>query len=237
MINRKALISLVSSSETIKELPSWDCDKLSSFFGKEFAAMKDYKQNNPHHCYDLLTHSTETVLSVDGSDISQKDYVELKIAALFHDIGKPSVAKPKGDKTVFYGHSSESGNICNGLFKKIGLDEDETARILFYITHHDDFVSFKLNPTYETKYIKRINPENVRAQIEKTIKTSVQNGERFIPDIYTHILLMKLCLADASAQSEIVIENEIITDSRKDKCLRLSEIVNLMRRMNTDGLR
>lgn len=82
--------------------------QLTDILGADFAKMKGYSQNNPHHCYDLLEHTVKTVeaLKLDGLTAGEAD--ELKIAALYHDIGKPVVAFEKNGRTVFYYHARES---------------------------------------------------------------------------------------------------------------------------------
>ena len=86
----QVLLLLDKSSEELKEM-----------LGDEFAAMKGYAQNNPHHCYNLLEHTVRTAAGMDCSGLSDEDAVQLRVAALYHDIGKPVVAFQKNGKTVF----------------------------------------------------------------------------------------------------------------------------------------
>lgn len=87
---KQVLLLLDKSREELKEM-----------LGDEFAAMKNYAQNNPHHCYNLLEHTVRTVGEMDCGNISDEDAVQLRVAALLHDIGKPVVAFQKNGKTVF----------------------------------------------------------------------------------------------------------------------------------------
>ena len=52
----QVLLLLDKSSEELKEM-----------LGDEFAVMKDYAQNNPHHCYNLLEHTVRTAAGMDCS--------------------------------------------------------------------------------------------------------------------------------------------------------------------------
>ena len=129
----QVLLLLDKSSEELKEM-----------LGDEFAVMKDYAQNNPHHCYNLLEHTVRTAAGMDCSGLSDEDAVQLRVAALFHDIGKPVVALQKNGKTVFYNHGKESRKIAEKRLPESGIEGSELKKILFYIEHHDDFISFKL---------------------------------------------------------------------------------------------
>ena len=86
----QVLLLLDKSSEELKEM-----------LGDEFAVMKDYAQNNPHHCYNLLEHTVRTAAGMDCSGLSDEDAVQLRVAALFHDIGKPVVALQKMERQFF----------------------------------------------------------------------------------------------------------------------------------------
>ena len=130
---KQVLLLLDKSREELKEM-----------LGDEFAAMKNYAQNNPHHCYNLLEHTVRTVGGVDCGNISDEDAVQLRVAALLHDIGKPVVAFQKNGKTVFYNHGKESRKIAEKRLPESGIEGSELKKILFYIEHHDDFISFKL---------------------------------------------------------------------------------------------
>ena len=49
--------------------------------------MVAFDQRNPHHCYDLFLHTMHTV-----AGIKETAPALLRVAAFFHDIGKPIVA-------------------------------------------------------------------------------------------------------------------------------------------------
>jgi len=57
---------------------------------------KSLKQN--HHIYDVFEHSVRSL----GFCPSKK--LEVRLASLLHDIGKPGVMKESEDGTTFYNH-------------------------------------------------------------------------------------------------------------------------------------
>ena len=100
------------------------------------AQMVKYDQHNPHHCYDLFIHTLRTV-----DDIGLSFSTILRVAAFFHDIGKPSVAFEKQGRLVFYGHAKKSSELAAPILSQLGYSELEKVLICFLISHHDDFIS------------------------------------------------------------------------------------------------
>lgn len=123
--------------------------------------MIKYNQNNPHHCYDLFLHTLYTVENL-GDSASDA----LRIAAFFHDIGKPFVATQKHNRTVFYGHANKSAEIAHQLLLRMGYALSEIERVCFFVKHHDDFISWVLpSEPYDRSnpYLIEISPPKLKS--------------------------------------------------------------------------
>lgn len=231
MITREEFTSLM---ENINRISSTNLEDLYEKFGSDFTNMKGFDQNNPHHCYDLLTHTLQTVAGLNSFCNDAETLPMLRVAALFHDIGKPSVVQEKNGRSVFYGHAAKSAEIAEPLLNQIGYSQAEIDRILFYIAHHDDFISFKLRdelPDKPNPYIKEINKKNVEQQIKSTMRKCKELGS-YIPSKYDYLNLMDLCCADASAQSEHVIMNGKCIDGSAQKILRMQTIKKIIKEIS-----
>lgn len=205
-------------------------DRLSDLFGHDFATMQGYSQNNPHHCYSLLEHTLQTLLSLDCEGLSDSERLELQIAALYHDVGKPKVAFEKNGKTVFYNHAEVSKDIVEKELRDSGVNEHTIDKICFFVEYHDIFISFKHSDEIQTSnnpYIKKITVPNVKEEVKKVINDR-ENNWLFVPSYHDFAVLLRLCYADASAQSEKVIENGNEIDSRERKLKRLREISRII---------
>ena len=89
---KEILVSL-KPSEEIKKKEQEIFD-----FIPELEKSKGFNQNNPWHVYDVYEHILHVVDNVD-------DMFELRLAALFHDIGKPYVYKEDANGIgQFYNH-------------------------------------------------------------------------------------------------------------------------------------
>lgn len=197
--------------------------ELSVMFGNDFSNMLGYCQNNPHHCYDLLEHTIKTVEALNLEGLSPSEVSNLKIAALYHDVGKPIVSFEKEGRKVFYNHAKESKNIAEKQLTEFGFAKREIDKICFYIEHHDDFISFRFNSELkgnDNPHIKEITRGNVCQKIH-IVQEEAKNHNRYVPTYCDYGVLMRLCTADVNAQAEEVFIGENLVDS---KCMKLSRI-------------
>lgn len=225
MINKSDF--LLSLSSPIRNWGEINSSMVSILLGNETAAMVGFEQKNPHHCYDLMNHVLYTVDEMNLKISEIKTSIDLlRTAAFFHDIGKPNVAVEKENRLVFYGHAKRSAEISEDLLSKLGYKADEIQLISFYISHHDDFISFVL-PTEkydkENPYLIEITADNILKHINSK---SVQNSNYTNIDIWHDLLV--LCHADISAQSERVLMNGVQVDSKEHKLSKISEIKRIL---------
>ncbi len=97
----------------------------------------DFKQHNPHHNKDVFNHTLCVLDKVPP-------ILHLRLAALFHDIGKPYTFTLDDDGIGhFYGHdkigAQMSRDILNGLKSHKDLIEKVSTLIDRHMTHHDGF--------------------------------------------------------------------------------------------------
>ena len=107
-----------------------NCDEIFEII-PELSYSKGFNQNNIWHVYDVFEHILHVI---DGVD---KD-IELRLAAFFHDIGKPFVYKEDENGIGhFFGHWDKSNEIFLKYADKYNLD-DKTKRIVStLIINHD----------------------------------------------------------------------------------------------------
>lgn len=98
----------------------------------------------------------------------------------------------------------------------------------FFISHHDDFISWVL-PTdgydHQKPFLIEIGIEIVREYISQVLDVLPINKEqlyRIITD------LLALCIADASAQAEIVIIASKIVDTKEHKICKIKLIRSIV---------
>ena len=96
-----------------------------------------FDQHNPHHIYDVFTH---TLCVLDSTD----PILEIRLAALFHDIGKPDTFSLDEEGIGhFYGHQDVSVVIAEKRLKELRASNYLIAGVKLLIkdhmTQHNDF--------------------------------------------------------------------------------------------------
>ncbi len=86
---------------------------------------------NKYHAYDVWRHGMECMDGCAGDPM-------LRIAALFHDVGKPRT-RAFSDKTndyTFYDHDRVGAEIVDPICLRLRFSNDERARITHLVRHH-----------------------------------------------------------------------------------------------------
>lgn len=220
MINKNELTKILSDKNLTSEIINYSQAKLADLFGDDFAREKDYNQHNPHHCFDLLEHTLNMILNIQSLGLTANDMRILCAAALFHDIGKPLVKKGKSNRWVYYNHESASAAIARNLFEKIGYTKGETDVLCYYIEYHGIFMPFKLPSEIDKNpYARAINRKNVEDVYNKL-------SDAYPSEFSSHAfsLLCDFVKSDCMAQSESVVIDGKLFDTRRAKIKRIEEI-------------
>ena len=97
----------------------------------ELRKCKNFNQNNEWHPYDVLEHIYHVLDNVDNN-------LTIRLAALFHDIGKPiSYKEDENGVGHFYGHWIESMIIFDRFAGKYNLDKKMADLVSHLIYYHD----------------------------------------------------------------------------------------------------
>lgn len=193
-----------------------------SLLGKPVASMVGFDQRNPHHCYTLFEHCLRTAADIE---VKHGDDILLKVAAFFHDVAKPVVAKEKDGRLVFYGHAALSARMIKPVLINMGYNDAELQYILYYIEHHDDFICFTDNANKLPGKIV-ITKDNVAKYYAKQRNNWPDLKEKQFKNMQQRLLL--LCEADAKAQSEEVYIHNALVDSKQKKLDRLYKIKTIL---------
>ncbi len=95
----------------------------------EFDRCMETEQENPHHCYTVGEHILHSLSGVKADKA-------LRLAMLFHDIGKPET-KFTDEKGIdhFHGHAQAGEDITRRVMKRLRFDNatrDKAARLVLY---------------------------------------------------------------------------------------------------------
>lgn len=144
----------------------------------ELSSTIAFEQRNPHHELDLYNH---TLCVLDGVP----KVIQLRLAALFHDVGKLSTRTIDDDGVGhFYGHHKVSGEESVKILKRLKcskeLIENVYTLVVEHMNHHGNFKEKALK-----RLIRRVGENeifNLMALQKADIKCSNEKAE------FDHIL-------------------------------------------------
>ena len=120
----------------------------------ELKTCKGFNQNNEWHIYDVYEHILHVVDEVSPN-------ITMRLAALFHDIGKPlSYTEDENKVGHFFGHWDESIKIFNAFADKHTIDKDIRERINDLIYYHDTNIS-KMNDERLSELKERLGTKGI----------------------------------------------------------------------------
>lgn len=95
--------------------------------------MFGFEQNTPYHIYDVWEHTLHVIDTAPSS-------VEMRMAALLHDIGKPH-CRTTDENGIghFYGHADISADIAREIFDKyLRTSNAVSDRVITLVANHDE---------------------------------------------------------------------------------------------------
>ncbi|MCI5923314.1 MAG: HD domain-containing protein [Oscillospiraceae bacterium] len=136
------LLSSISAERIFSELTKLLCGEfvrnvLLSFSDVFFRILPELKplyklpQHNPHHCYDVWTHTVYTVSYAPSAAC-------LRLAALFHDTGKAACRTTDSDGIDhFFGHAKISETYARTALNRLKSDRKTSDAVCSLVKWHD----------------------------------------------------------------------------------------------------
>ena len=104
---------------------------LSALF-PELMSLADLPHENPAVKHDLWQHTLRVMELLNEPSFS------LALAALLHDVGKPSTVRKRADGHIDYpGHEAAGEPIAKAICQRWRLSNKETSRVGWLVRHHD----------------------------------------------------------------------------------------------------
>lgn len=97
----------------------------------EITATFDFDQQNPHHCYDIYTHTLHAVAAAPPDPI-------VRWAVLLHDIGKPNTFTVDTDGIGhFKGHAAVGAPMAKEILARLRMSRDTIETVTTLVEAHD----------------------------------------------------------------------------------------------------
>lgn len=120
----------------------------------EIVETYDYDQNSKYHENNLYDH----ILNVVGYS---PEVLEIRLAALLHDLGKPSTFSMGEDGVAhYYGHEVESSEIARKVLKRFRFSNEIIKNVRILIENHMTFQSVMTDRALR-RQIRKVGSDNI----------------------------------------------------------------------------
>lgn len=184
--------------------------KITAIVLPEFDLCMETEQKNPHHMYSVGEHTLWSMKYVERDKV-------LRLAMLFHDMGKPE-AITTDDKGIhhFHGHNELSSQITREVLRRLRFDNDTIHKVERLVYFHD------YRPALTDKSVRRfvakigkdlfplyilVQTADVKAQSDYKKEEKLHNIET-VNNIFLGILEREecLCLKDLAVTGKDLID-------------------------------
>ena len=113
---------------------------------------------NKHHIFTVWEHNMRAFAYAVKMDFS----LEVKIASLFHDIGKPHSKRGEGPDSTFYGHEVAGAKITSGILNRLKFPKNQRDKIIKLVRWHL-FLSDpdKITLSAVKRVVRNVGQENI----------------------------------------------------------------------------
>lgn len=134
-------------------------------FLPEIAPMFDMEQRNPHHCYDVWEHTLHAMANIAPDPT-------LRLAMLFHDIGKPyTFALDEAGVGHCIGHSGVGAQMARDILTRLRCDRETMDAVVTLVEWHDRARRF-YRP-FTLRLLAQLGEERVR-QLLQVVEADVK---------------------------------------------------------------
>lgn len=121
---------------------------------------------NKHHIYSVFTHAVKAL----GFAAKRGYDLEVRLAALFHDIAKPMVKKGEGYDSTFYNHDIVGAKITKKILKRLKYSNEIIDKVTHLVRHHMFFYSQgDVSDAGIRRLLARLGTDNINQAIQVRI--------------------------------------------------------------------
>lgn len=120
-------------------------------------------EQNLHHIYTVWEHLVRALKYT-----AEKNYsLEVRLASLFHDIGKPRSKRGEGKNSTFYGHEVIGAKMVAGIMARLKFTKDQAEKIIKLVRYHMFYYSpEEVTESSVRRLLVKIGLENVEDLIK-----------------------------------------------------------------------
>ena len=113
---------------------------------------------NKHHIYDCYEHS---ILSLQYA--ADQDYnMHVRMAALLHDVAKPTVKEGRGEEATFYNHEVVGAKQADKILKRLKFSNKDRKKIVKLVRYHLFYYNVdEVSESSVRRLVRNVGKENM----------------------------------------------------------------------------
>lgn len=111
-------------------------------------------EQNEYHEDDVFHHSLK------ACDMAPA-VLHIRLAALFHDLGKVATRQDLDGRTVFYRHEEQSEALAEDILERLVYSRETVRKVLHLIRHHMFYITEEWSDSAVRRFISRVGEENI----------------------------------------------------------------------------
>lgn len=113
---------------------------------------------NKHHIYTVFEHNVRAL-----NYAAEKKYsLEVRLAALLHDVGKPRVKKGEGPDATFYNHEVVGARMTVKILNNLCFPKEVVEKVAHLVRYHLFYYNVgEVTESGVRRFLARVGPENV----------------------------------------------------------------------------
>lgn len=143
---------------------------------------------NEHHIYSVWEHSLKAL-----EYAAKQGYtLEIRIAALLHDIGKPRTKVGDGKKSTFHNHELVGARIAARILDRLHFSKQVAEYVVHLVRYHMFYYNVgEVSPAGVRRFLARVGPESIDDLIKVREADRIGSGvPKAVPYKLRHLLFM-----------------------------------------------
>lgn len=113
---------------------------------------------NKHHIYTVWEHNLKSLDYAAG----QNYFLEVRLASLFHDVGKPRVKEGEGVDSTFYSHEIVGAKMTAQILDRLHFPKNVIEKVVHLVRYHLFYYNVgEVTEAGVRRFLRRVGPENI----------------------------------------------------------------------------
>ncbi len=143
---------------------------------------------NLHHIYEVFEHH---IRSLDYAT-KQNYSLEIRLASLLHDLGKPKTKRGEGHNATFYNHEMLSAKMVAKVLERLRFSKEIIEKVAHLARYHMFYYNVgEVSEAGVRRFLARVGPENVDDLLKLREADRIGSGTpKAVPYKNRHLLFM-----------------------------------------------